>query len=142
MQRPTGVTIIAILSFLGAAACIMLGLFSFVGGAVIAKMLANMPGMSALGGSIVAALGVVFLLIGALYAITGYGLWALKNWGRVIMIVLMALGLVFGLLGLVAVFSNFTAGAIVMQVIRLAICAWILWYLFQPNVKQAFGQTT
>jgi uncharacterized membrane protein (DUF2068 family) len=142
MQRPTGVTIIAILSFLGAAACIMLGLFSFVGGAVIAKMLANMPGMSALGGGIVAALGVVFLLIGALYAITGYGLWALKNWGRVIMIVLMALGLVFGLLGLVAVFSNFTAGAIVMQVIRLAICAWILWYLFQPNVKQAFGQTT
>jgi uncharacterized membrane protein (DUF2068 family) len=142
MQRPTGVTIIAILSFLGAAACIMLGLFSFVGGAVIAKMLANMPGMSALGGSIVAALGVVFLLIGALYAITGYGLWALKNWGRVIMIVLMALGLVFGLLGLVAIFSNFTAGAIVMQVIRLAICAWILWYLFQPNVKQAFGQTT
>ena len=142
MQRPTGVTIIAILSFLGAAACIMLGLFSFVGGAVIAKMLANMPGMSALGGSIVAALGVVFLLIGALYAITGHGLWALKNWGRVIMIVLMALGLVFGLLGLVAVFSNFTAGAIVMQVIRLAICAWILWYLFQPNVKQAFGQTT
>ena len=141
MQRPTGVTIIAILSFLGAAACVMLGLFSFVGGAFVAQILANTPGMSALGGSLVAAIGVVFLLIGALYAITGYGLWALKNWGRVIMIVLMALGLVFGLLGLVAVFSNFTAAMVVGQVIRLAICALILWYLFQPNVKQAFGQT-
>jgi len=140
MQRPTGVAVIAILSFLFAGLCVLGALLFFVGGAFVGQILANMPGISALGGSIVAAVGVVFLLIGALYAITGYGLWALKNWGRVIMIVLMSLGLVFGLIGLVAVFSNFTAGMAVGQVIRLVICAWILWYLFQPNVKQAFGQ--
>lgn|SRR5882724_7089623 len=140
MQRPTGVTIIAILSFLGAAVCILMGLLSFVGGAFVAGILKNMPGVGNMAGGLVAAFGVIFLLIGALYAITGYGLWALKNWGRIITIVLMTLGLIFGLLGLVAVFSNFTAGMVVGQVVRLVICAWILWYLLQPNVKQAFGQ--
>jgi len=117
-----------------------MGLLSFVGGAFVAGILKNMPGVGNMAGGLVAAFGVIFLLIGALYAITGYGLWALKNWGRIITIVLMTLGLIFGLLGLVAVFSNFTAGMVVGQVVRLVICAWILWYLLQPNVKQAFGQ--
>lgn len=29
---------------------------------------------------------------------------------------------------------------IVGQIIRLLLVVWILWYLFQPNVKKAFGQ--
>jgi uncharacterized membrane protein (DUF2068 family) len=140
MQRPTGVTIIAILSFLAAAGCILMGLLSFAGGAFVAGILKNLPGVGMAAGGLVAAFGAVFLAIGVLYAATGYGLWALKNWGRLIMMVLMTLGLIFGLIGLIGVFANFSTGMVVGVVIRLIICAWILWYLIQPEAKKAFGQ--
>lgn len=141
MQRPTGITILAILWFIGAIGLVIGALVFFTGGSLVAQILANTPGMSRFAGGMVAAGGVVFLLLAVLYALTGYGLWSLKNWGRIIAIIFTALGLIGTLLGFVTVFSSFGMAIVVGQVIKLAICAWILWYLFQPNVKQAFGQT-
>lgn len=143
MQRPTGVTIIAILCFLGAALCVGVALLAFAGGAFVASMLANTPGASGMAGSIGAIVGVFVLFFAVLYAATGYGLWALQNWGRIIAIVLVALGLIFGLLGLVPILTHmggaYGMGSIVGAAIRIAISAWILWYLLQPHVKKAFG---
>jgi hypothetical protein len=140
MQRPTGVTIIAILAFLGAIGAACLGLLMFVGSAFVASFFANMPGMGAMAGGVTAVIGVFCLFFAVLYGVTGYGLLALKNWARIITIVLSVIGLIFGLLGLVAAFAHFGMGILVGQIIRVAIAALVLWYLFQPNVKQAFGQ--
>ncbi|HXQ98726.1 MAG TPA: hypothetical protein VN774_09815 [Candidatus Limnocylindrales bacterium] len=143
MQRPTGVTILAVLEFLGAACLLMLGLLAFASGAFIAQLLAKAPGMGALAGGAVAVVGVVCLLFAALYGVTGYGLLALQNWGRIITMILVALGAIFGLLGLLGAVSHMTTtsvGLIIWQLIWLAIYVWILMYLNRPDVKQAFNQ--
>jgi uncharacterized membrane protein (DUF2068 family) len=141
MQRPTGVTILAILWFIGAGILVISALVAFAGGSLLAQMLKNAPGMGNLAGGLVAVVGVIALMFAALYAVTGYGLWALKNWGRILALVLTAIGLLLTLVGLAAVFANFGMSLLIWQIIRIAICAWIIWYLLQPTVKQAFGQT-
>jgi hypothetical protein len=142
MQRPTGITILAVLYFIGAV-FLLLGAFAFfAGGSFLAQVLASMPGMSTLAGGLVTVVGVVLLAFAALYGATGYGLISLKSWGRILAIIFTVLGLVGTLVGFISIVSNFGMGVAIWQVVKLGICVWILWYLFQPNVKQAFGQTS
>jgi uncharacterized membrane protein (DUF2068 family) len=72
----------------------------------------------------------------------GIGLWKLANWARILQIVLLALGLVFGVFGLLIGAAQFNLGVTVIRLIIMAIEAWILIYLFRPHVKQAFGATS
>lgn len=142
MKRPTGVTILGVLCYIGAALCLIFGALAFAGGAFIAGLMHNAEtGVPAgIVGMIGGIIGVVLILIGVLYGLTGYGMLALKNWGRIILIVLMILGLIGSLFSLLAVFHGFMMGTLIWVIIRIAINLWILWYLFQPHVKQAFGQ--
>jgi|SRR5580704_11686501 hypothetical protein len=143
MQRPTGITILGVLCYIGAALCLLGGILGFAGGAMIASLVhtagAGLP--AGIAGAIGGIIGGVFILLAVLYGLTGYGLMALKNWGRIILIVLMILGLLGALFALLGVFQGFAMSALIMVLIRLAINVWILWYLFTPNVKAAFGQT-
>jgi hypothetical protein len=89
-----------------------------------------------------AVIGVLALVFAALYALVGWGLLKLKEWARIVTIVLSGLGALGALFGLVAVFTHFGLIIVFWSLVRLAICAWIIWYLLQPNVKAAFqGQT-
>jgi uncharacterized membrane protein (DUF2068 family) len=120
-------------------------LLCFAGGALVASILAKTPGMSAIAGGAVAVFGVVFILFAILYGVTGFGLWALQNWGRIITMVLTALAAAFDLLGLVTMVSHMSStgvGTIVWQAVWLAIYIWILMYLNKPHVKKAFGQAS
>ena len=141
MQRPTGVTFSRFFGFIGAGFLVIGALLAFASGSLIAQVLKNTPGLGNLAGGLVAVFGVVALMFAVLYAVTGYGLWALKNWGRILAVVLTAIGLLLTLIGLAAVFSNFGMSVLIWQIVKIAICAWIIWYLLQPTVKQAFGQT-
>jgi hypothetical protein len=134
MNRPTGVTVIAVLFFIGTCFLALLGCLFLVGGGLAAKF---MPPDAHIPAGILAAAGVlgaiVFLLLAALYATVGVGLLKLKEWARIIAIVLAGLSFLFGLLGLL----HFHPFALV----RLAIAGWILWYLLQPHVVAAFRGT-
>jgi hypothetical protein len=143
MQRPTGITILGVLCYIGAAICLIFGALGFAGGAFIASIVQNAGSAfpAGIAGAIGGIIGGVFIFLAVLYGVTGYGLMALKNWGRIILIVLMILGLVGTLFALLSVFSGFAMSSLIVVLIRLAISLWILWYLFQPHVKQAFGQT-
>src|SRR5262245_65949585 len=114
MGRPVGVTILAILDFLGAALCVLGGIGMLVGGGAIATAINQQAGSSGAGAGLVAAmgagLGVVMLVFAAIYALVGWGLWALKNWARIITIVLLVIGIGFSLLGLVGTLTHFTIG--------------------------------
>src|SRR3989338_4306534 len=97
MDRPTGVTILAVLNFIGAAFSILLAI------------------------------------------LLGWGMWKLKNWARIITIVLCALGALGALAG-VAIAAM--AGQMIsagFNLVFLLIYAWIIWYLLRPHVKEAFG---
>lgn len=144
MNRPTGVTVIAILYFLSAGLFILLGIGLIAGG--------SLAGMAASGGGgpegaaamgMLAGLGVVGAVISIGFAllpgITGFGLWKLKNWGRIIALIFAGLGA----LGQVAqVLMSLVSMEIITLIVggcMLAINVWIFLYLLKPHVKAAFG---
>ena len=148
MQRPAGVTVIAVLDFIGAAFCIIGALVAFFFGTMLASFIgaaAGANGTAAPGAAPAAGLmagigifiGAIFIFLAVLAIFVALGLLKLKNWARITAIVFSALGLLMSLNGL----RGGMAGGIVGPIIGLAINIWIIWYLLQPNVKAAFGQT-
>lgn len=141
MERPSGVTILSILSFLAAALTILGACAMFLMGAA---GIAAASGGRALGGPLAALgafAGVALLILAVIYAVNGVGLWKLLGWARLLTIVLVAIGVIFGVMGLFRAFAPLHAGLVVWQLIWLAIDVWILSYMFKPHVKQAFGQS-
>lgn len=141
MGRPTGVTIIAVLDFIGAAFCVLGGLALMLGGGFVATMLSQQQGGGAGAGflaAIGAAAGVFVLVCAAVAALLGWGMLKLKEWARIVTLVLAALGALGSLIGLFGVLGHFAMVAVVFVLIRLAINGLILWYLVQPHVKAAF----
>jgi hypothetical protein len=144
MQRPGGVTFIAVLDIIGGALCAIVGLLAFAGGSFIASLISAANQGAAGAGSGIAAgigaiVGVIFLIAAALAIITAIGLMKRKGWGRIIQLVLSALGL----LGSV---RNFAAGglhaggmALGIQLVFLVYYIWTIWYLLTPGVKAAFA---
>jgi Predicted membrane protein (DUF2127) len=140
MQRPTGVTILAVLAFVGAGLLVLFALAALMGGALLSNM-SGYPRFGMVAGAMVA----VFLIgFAALEAGIGIGLWKLQNWARVLTIVLTGLGLLASVARLVSPFAYlhfFFFAFLVRRLIVTAIQIWILVYLFKPHVKQAFGAT-
>jgi hypothetical protein len=128
VQRPTGITIIAILSAIGGvfgllASLALLGLGAVVGAAT------GLGGLTFVAGLIVLAYSVLSLVL-------AYGFWTLKPWGWTLGVGVQGLGIVQAVLQ----FANNTS-QIASLVIGVGIAAFILWYLFQPSIKAAFGRS-
>jgi uncharacterized membrane protein (DUF2068 family) len=140
MERPTGVTILAILAFVGAGLLVLAALgFLLVGGVMLSRMAAMPMGM--MGGIGVAFVAVFCLVFAVLYVVIGAGLWKLQNWARILAIVLAALAVLFQALGVLGALAHFHPFLFIWRAIFLAIDVWIIVYLLKPNVKQAFGAT-
>ena len=139
-QRPGGVALIAVLYFLGAA-FLLCGTLLAIGISVAGLSLRHTGPMALLAGVGVIG-GVICAMFAALAVLIGWGLWTLRNWARVVALVLAILGAV------VALPAFFSMGGAHMgmvgwagPVFRLGINGLIAWYLLQPQVKQAFGAT-
>lgn len=119
--RPLGVTILAILAAVG-------GVLGLLGSIAIFGLL------SAAGLSMI--LGLLTLVLSVLYLLFAYGAWTLKPWGWTLGVGLAAASVVITLIGL-------TQGTqeLVGALISIAISGVILYYLFQPDVKAAFGRS-
>jgi hypothetical protein len=142
MGRPVGVTILAILYYLGALFCILGALGSFVGGGYVATLISQQSsgggGAGFLAGAGAVMLGVSCLVAGAIDGLLGWGLWKLKNWARIITIIFAVIGAAFQLFGLLAVFAHFNVMSLVFTLLFLAISGLIIWYLLQASVSAAF----
>ena len=71
--------------------------------------------------------------------VVGVGLWRLRNWARVSNIFLTAVKLLLLLLASLLTLHATPAYFLGLELLQAAVYAWIIWYLFQPPVKQAFG---
>jgi hypothetical protein len=144
MGRPVGVTVIAVLYFLGAVLCVLGGIGMMLGGGFMATLINQSGGQGAGAGAGIfaalgAAVGIVLLVVAAIAVLVGWGLFKLKNWARIVAIVFAVLGVLGALFGLLGAFSHFGGIILLWTVIRLAINGWIIWYLLQPNVSAAFA---
>lgn len=141
MGRPVGITILAILNFIGAAFCLLGGIAMILGGGFIATMMSQQSaGVSGILAGLGAAAGVFIIICGGLAAAVGFGLWKLKGWARIVSIVLVGINGAFQLLGLLGSLAHFNAFAVIWTVFWIAIDALIIWYLLKPEVKAAFQQ--
>src|SRR5579872_7248709 len=122
MARPTGVTILAVLSFLGAALCLLAAAGMFLMGS--SAGIAAMAGRGNMGGPLAAMgafAGIACLILAALYLVNGIGLLKLRGWARLLTILLVVIGIVFEVLGIVRALAGMHVGIIVWELILIAI---------------------
>ncbi len=143
MQRPTGVTILAVLDFLAAGACLLLAVAFGLGFGLLGSIAGGGEGGSDAGMAVLMGLGalagVVFVVAALISLVVGVGLWKLKNWARILTIVFSILGVLSNLAGAVIPMMTGEPVSAVSSLIGLGVNVLILWYMFQPDVKQAFG---
>lgn len=124
MQRPAGVTILAVLNYL-------VGAYLVVG---------SMFGLLALW---LGPFAVEFFCVTALFLSLGYGLWKLRNWARQTQIVLSIIGaLGCLLLGIGLLRDGFDTVSLVLGPYFTVLNVVIILYLLRPQVKEAFGASS
>ena len=138
MQRPTGVTILAILAAIGGILGLC-GSLAVIGlGGVLGGILGRRVGAGAglLAGAIGVIVGLIALAIAALELAFAYGAWNLRPWAW-----LLGIGteIVAGVLAFIRLLDG--RGSVGGEVISIVIAAVIVYYLMTPEVKKAFGRT-
>ncbi len=127
--RPTGVTVVAILDFIGGVLNILLGI------SVPTAILASVNGkiMKAYFAGMFNVVLAVALIIGGIVAIVvGYGLLKGFGWGWWIQVILSALG---ALLGSIITLISGT----LLSIIGVVVNGLIIYYFTRPHVKAYFG---
>jgi hypothetical protein len=133
-QRPTGVTILAVLWFVTGASDAVGTLY------MVFKMFS--PNI---GGAIVYIGLTIYLLLmasvllakAALFVVAGIGLFKLQNWARLLSIGFIGFGLLIVTRALLTSVAHPTRS--LGAFIALALGIWLIVYFFKPHVKQAFG---
>ena len=121
--RPEGITLLAALFWILAILALIGGLFMVGTKDAIIEVMQDQPDVTQeiidLVDSIMIGAGIIALLFALLYIITGWGLWTLKSWARIVAMILAVISLL-----------SFPIGTIIGIV--------VLWYLFKPEIKAAF----
>ncbi len=125
MQRPTGVTILAILAVIGGILGLLAGLV-LIG---LSSVSFAIPGLAGL----VVIIGLVTLAVAILDFVFAYGAWNLRPWAWTLGIGLEVVSIIINVIQL-------RSDTITNTIISIAIAAGIIYYLYQPHVRRAFGQ--
>jgi hypothetical protein len=135
MQRPLGVTIIAILSLVSGLIGLLKGLaWLGIGGAAAALTAVAMP----VAGAIIGLFAITFGIIGLVTAVFSigfsWGAWNLKPWAWSLGVTTHAAIFIWSLLAVLgpALLSE--------RRVPLIISGVVLFYLTRPEIKRAFGK--
>ena len=138
MQRPIGVTVIAILMFLGAAllilcsaVCFFVGVMCFTGAEGRDPVTAAIVGMAL-------AAGFSFLLLAAIYLTLGIGVLQLRETARQLCMASISLAVALALAVPFVLVLHPPASMIVLQLLFMAAYIGALAYLVSPRVRRAF----
>ena len=127
MQRPTGVTVMAVLAAIG-------GVFGLIASVALLGAGTVVGAATGLGGFVFVA-ALIVLAYAVLSLVLAYGFWYLKPWAWPLGVGVQALGIIQAVLQ----YANDNT-QLVSMVLSIAIAGVIIWYLFQPHVKAAFGR--
>jgi len=144
--RPTGVTILAVLSIIAAIAfllggAVLIGLGLVIGTYAASQITSSLAtagfsGLASLGAgtiaAIITAIGAIALILGILYLAVGVGFLGGKGWA-------WTLGMIVSIIGIVLDGVQIGFGAY-SNVLGLIIGIIIVYYLTRPHVKAFFGR--
>ncbi|HEX8228451.1 MAG TPA: hypothetical protein VF826_03955 [Chloroflexia bacterium] len=136
-ERPTGVTVLAVLNFIGAGlllvlvavALLMSGNSQDLGSDFLSELREQSRA------SQISAIVVTGMIGAAICLPLAIGLWRLRPWARTMAFVVYAGGAGLTLC------ANFNEALTISVLVRLAIAAGIVYYLLQPDVSSAFGES-
>jgi hypothetical protein len=133
LERPAGVTAIAILFFVCAGYLLILGLLMLFGpGSVSMSFGAPLLGGLELAGPY------MFLLTGAICALIGFGLLRLNNWARRAAILVALIGVVMLVPTVSSAVIGFQFKSLIFGGLGVMLRVMVVWYLFQEPVKDQF----
>jgi hypothetical protein len=136
MKRPVGVTILAVIAIIYGIFNLLLALLGQLGSALLASHVAAAAIKYSAGTLAYATISDAVL--GILYLAFGIGALRLRGWAWTTGVAALLLEVVKQIAGVVI--QGFKAGTIVIDGIIIVIALLLLWYLFRPNVRGAFGK--
>jgi hypothetical protein len=140
-KRPWGVSLMAVLYFIGAGFYVVLLSMAL---AVPTALHALLNGLSPQGSgpaillNLGRVLAIYFTIMIVVAGLLGYGMWALKNWSRLITAFITAVSLIVGIVFFVRIASGVNPSTLLLELFRVGLCVLVLWYLWRPNVRAAF----
>ena len=126
MQRPLGVTILAILAAIGGVLGILGGLALFAVSSAVSFAIPGVAGLTAI-------IAIVVIVQSVILIAFAYGAWGLKPWAWTLGI----LGAILGIVLSVVQLGGVSAASLVIDIVIYAV---IIWYLSQPSIQRAFGR--
>ena len=145
MKRPTGVTIVAVLTFCGAVILALASfVFFFIAVMGTASKDADQPVSAAIVGMGVAG-GFSLLVLASIAACLAIGVLELREWARIASIASIAAGIGCTIFSIFAFWEYRLipiVTIIVFHLLVMAMGACMVAYLARPNVKQAFRCVT
>lgn len=138
VQRPIGVTILAILTGLGGLLLALIGISAFFTGPLVERLLLEPDVVELLGQVPPEAidlfpkvLGGIFLVMALVNGAIALGLWALQVWAWYLTLVLQGLGIMGNLGGLLLLNP--------VSLASIAFSGFYIYYFLQEPVQSAFG---
>jgi hypothetical protein len=142
MERPLGITLLAIGAMLNGSLMLAVGVGTLMGSKFLFTPSGYGPNRIAIAtllGPLASYAGWVFLGLGVIVGVIGLGLFALKAWARFI---LLAVLIVVSVLTVVEIGSGLQRsywGVVIVGLLKLAIYAVVLWYLNKDAVRRKFS---
>ncbi len=141
-DRPTGVTIMAVVAAIVGLTDILTGL----GDIGIAGGFLSDHGFGDTLDGVMTVVGVVLVAVGVLGLATAFGLLRERNWAWLIARLWASVCIIAGLVGaglplLSDTLTSQILGTVIGSTGTAIVAAGVLWYLYQPHVKAAFGRT-
>lgn len=137
MARPAGVTIAAAWFVLAGAAIGFLAVAMLIGSFGMVQNPRGSTGIFQNGflGGLGLFFGAIILVFAASIAFLGVGLWRMQKWARLSAISLLgSCGVLFAM----ALFKSTTPGVFLVGAAFTGAMVWMVWYLAQPQVRDAF----
>jgi len=140
-QRPTGITVLAIVLIVGGVTLVAGGI------GILSIPLPVVDPLTQLVVNSSIVVGLVLVLLGAAEIAVGWGMWSLREWARITTIVLFALEAVLNLVGGVALIIGVKLGGVsisfpgvgIALLLTALIQGVVIWYLSKPDVVSYFG---
>lgn len=135
MNRPIGVTILAVLQLISGIFASLGGLYILFFRSAIFQRTSELEN-SAQSRTSIALFGGFLLIVGLIGLLLAYGLFTLKTWAWLTALVLNGLSILSSISAIL--FNQNRRGG---DILGLIIAVVIVYYLLQPEVKRAFGKS-